>query len=83
MGKWNSVLIKMGLLTGKVRGDDVQFTTLREANNHEAQCCGVYCCDKGSALRMDDRVTGLIGEVYWENDVLMAKRPSGAIVTII
>lgn len=75
--KWNDVFVKGGWLISKFRGKDRNFFSLREANNHLAHCCGVHCCEGQSALRLDDRVLRTIGELYWENNVLMVRRPDG------
>lgn len=82
MSIWNDVLIKGGLMISKLRGKDKSFESLREANNHLAQCCGVHCCQGESALRLDDRTTRGIGEIFWDNNILRVRRPDGTIGTV-
>jgi hypothetical protein len=79
---WNDVFVKMGWLTSKLRNKDVAFTSLKDANNHLAQCCGVHCCQGESALRLPDQTTDAIGEIFWDNNVLRVRRPNGTIGTI-
>jgi len=79
---WRSVLVKGGLLTAKKRDKDVAFNTLRDAMNHDAECCGVFCCKGASSLNLPDRTTEQVGQLYWENNVLMVRRPDGTTATV-
>lgn len=59
------VQISRGIMKSAETGQG--FQTLREANNEEAICCGIFCCDGQSALRLDDRTTGITHEVFADN----------------
>ena len=79
----NTVIINgAGLLTGKNKGQWESFPTLNEANKFIAECCGVYCCENNSELRLPDKTDNKVGTIYFEGNVLKAKLPSGTLVTV-
>lgn len=63
--KKGRVLISRGVMKSAETSEGLQ--TLREANNEEAVCCGIFCCDGQSALRLDDRTTKIAHEVFVDN----------------
>ena len=65
MSKKGRVQVSRGILKSAVTSEGLQ--TLREANNEEAICCGIYCCPGQSALRLDDRTTGITHELFVDN----------------
>lgn len=79
----NEVIINgAGLLTGKSKGEWKSFATLNDANKFIAECCGVYCCEGASELRLPDKTDNRVGTIYFEGNILKAKLPDGTIVTV-
>lgn len=57
------------------------FSTLDEALDEKAKCCGVSCCEK--LLRLQDRVTRVTYSLFWENGALIQLNEETGVKTFI
>lgn len=69
---WNDLKIKAGLIYKIIKGQQVGVESMREAGNHMAQCCGVYCSKCGSYLRLPDQTTDTGQTLYFKDSKLYA-----------
>ena len=67
------VKVASGILSAKIKGIWTSIESLRTANNILAECCGVYCGQGCSELRLPDTTNNKLQTLYFKGNELYCK----------